>query len=97
VIEEMLLKDLDAPRKQRHTIARIFHRLIEERGGRADHKNDGPLSLLAEAGPRREPLISGTDLTPQVRKWLSGGALIRNRETCWENDIGPDNCGVIAH
>jgi transposase len=32
VIDEMLRTDLDAPRKQRHTITRIFHRLIEEHG-----------------------------------------------------------------
>ncbi|MFF1359159.1 hypothetical protein [Streptomyces sp. NPDC058297] len=32
VIDEMLRVDLDAPRKQRHTITRIFHRLIEEHG-----------------------------------------------------------------
>lgn len=29
-IDEMLLTDLDAPRKQRHTITRIFRRLIDE-------------------------------------------------------------------
>lgn len=32
VIDEILLADLDAPRKQRHTVTRIFHRLIEEHG-----------------------------------------------------------------
>ncbi|MEU7050869.1 hypothetical protein [Streptomyces eurythermus] len=32
VIDEMLRTDLDAPRKQRHTITRIFHRLVEEHG-----------------------------------------------------------------
>ncbi|MEO3825346.1 hypothetical protein [Actinomadura sp. B10D3] len=31
-IDEMLLADLDAPRKQRHTITRIYHRLIDEHG-----------------------------------------------------------------
>ncbi len=30
VIDEILVKDLDAPRKQRHTISRIFHRLVDE-------------------------------------------------------------------
>lgn len=30
VIDEILRADLDAPRKQRHTITRIFHRLVEE-------------------------------------------------------------------
>jgi lambda repressor-like predicted transcriptional regulator len=32
VIEEILRADLDAPRKQRHTVTRIFHRLVEEHG-----------------------------------------------------------------
>ncbi len=31
-IEEILEKDKDAPRKQRHTVRRIFHRLVEEDG-----------------------------------------------------------------
>ncbi|GGQ19519.1 transposase [Streptomyces mutabilis] len=30
VIDEILRADLDAPRKQRHTVTRIFHRLVEE-------------------------------------------------------------------
>ncbi|MFE7778137.1 hypothetical protein ACFU5O_30390 [Streptomyces sp. NPDC057445] len=30
VIDGMLQADLDAPRKQRHTITRIFHCLVEE-------------------------------------------------------------------
>lgn len=30
VIEEMLVADLDAPRKQRHTATRIFNRLVDE-------------------------------------------------------------------
>jgi len=32
VIEQMLLTDLDAPRKQRHTAQRVFDRLIDEHG-----------------------------------------------------------------
>ena len=32
VIDEILRADLDAPRKQRHTVTRIFHRLIDEHG-----------------------------------------------------------------
>src|SRR5690242_2853187 len=32
VIDEILCADLDAPRKQRHTAMRIFHRLIDEYG-----------------------------------------------------------------
>ncbi|MFJ3214173.1 hypothetical protein [Streptomyces flaveolus] len=32
VIDEILRADLDAPRKQRHTVTRIFHRLVEKHG-----------------------------------------------------------------
>jgi transposase len=32
VIDAILLADLDAPRKQRHTVKRIFDRLIDEQG-----------------------------------------------------------------
>ncbi|MER6522041.1 hypothetical protein ABT246_34975 [Streptomyces sp. NPDC001553] len=32
VIDGILRADLDAPRKQRHTVTRIFHRLAEEHG-----------------------------------------------------------------
>ncbi|WP_410625688.1 hypothetical protein [Amycolatopsis sp. cmx-8-4] len=32
VIDEFLRTDLDAPRKQRHTVKRIFARLIDEHG-----------------------------------------------------------------
>ncbi|MFJ6668989.1 IS21 family transposase [Streptomyces sp. NPDC091383] len=32
VIDQILRADLDAPRKQRHTVTRIFHRLVEEHG-----------------------------------------------------------------
>ncbi|MFE9890317.1 hypothetical protein [Streptomyces scopuliridis] len=32
VSDQMLRADRDAPRKQRHTVTRIFHRLVEENG-----------------------------------------------------------------
>ncbi|MFI1712662.1 hypothetical protein [Streptomyces litmocidini] len=32
MIDEILRADLDAPRKQRHTVARIFHRPVEAHG-----------------------------------------------------------------
>ncbi|MFF4401524.1 hypothetical protein [Streptomyces sp. NPDC001480] len=32
VIDGILRVDLDAPRKQRHTVTRLFHRLVEEHG-----------------------------------------------------------------
>jgi transposase len=32
IVDAILRADLDAPRKQRHTVKRIFHRLIDEHG-----------------------------------------------------------------
>ncbi|WP_263579295.1 IS21 family transposase [Streptomyces sp. PSKA30] len=37
VIDEILRADLDAPRKQRHTVTRIFHRLVEEHGAEVSY------------------------------------------------------------
>ncbi|MDG9709540.1 hypothetical protein [Streptomyces sp. DH10] len=35
LIDEMLRSDLDAPRKQRHTVKRIFDRLLDKHGAEA--------------------------------------------------------------
>ncbi|MFE9628489.1 hypothetical protein [Streptomyces sp. NPDC006527] len=35
MIDAMLRSDLDAPRKQRHTVKRIFDRLLDEHGAEA--------------------------------------------------------------
>ncbi|MGK5638240.1 hypothetical protein ACSNOK_07990 [Streptomyces sp. URMC 126] len=37
MIDEILRADLDAPRKQRHTVTRIFHRLVEKHGADVSH------------------------------------------------------------
>jgi hypothetical protein len=37
VIGGILRADLDAPRKQRHTVTRIFHRLVEEHGANVSY------------------------------------------------------------
>lgn len=37
VIDGILRADLDAPRKQRHTVTRIFHRLLEEHGANVSY------------------------------------------------------------
>ncbi|MFJ1917190.1 hypothetical protein ACIOGX_35275 [Streptomyces sp. NPDC088147] len=56
VIDEMLRTDLDAPRKQRHTITRIFHRLVEEHGADVSHQmvrryvSDRKPEILAASG-----------------------------------------------
>ncbi|MER5729003.1 hypothetical protein ABT084_11835 [Streptomyces sp. NPDC002138] len=52
----MLQADLDAPRKQRHTITRIFHRLVEEHGADVSYQmvrryvSDGKPQILVESG-----------------------------------------------
>jgi len=35
IIDGMLGVDLDAPRKQKHTVTRVFHRLLDEYGAEA--------------------------------------------------------------
>ncbi len=56
MIDEMLLTDLGAPRKQRHTITRIFHRLIEEHGADVSYQmvrryvSDRKPEILAASG-----------------------------------------------
>jgi transposase len=56
VIDEILRVDLDAPRKQRHTITRIFHRLIDEHGADVSYPMvrryiaDRKPQILAESG-----------------------------------------------
>ncbi|EST37068.1 transposase [Streptomycetaceae bacterium MP113-05] len=56
VIDEILRSDLDAPRKQRHTVTRIFHRLIEEHGAEVSYPMvrryvaDRKPQILAESG-----------------------------------------------
>ncbi|WP_220040878.1 IS21 family transposase [Streptomyces sp. NTH33] len=50
VIDGMLRADLDAPRKQRHTVTRIFHRLVEEHG--ADVSYQMVRRYVADRKPR---------------------------------------------
>ncbi|MFF2792976.1 hypothetical protein ACFVT6_40585 [Streptomyces sp. NPDC058049] len=51
LIDGMLQADLDAPRKQRHTITRIFHRLVEE------HAADVSYQLVRRYVSDRKPQI----------------------------------------
>ncbi|GAA2616628.1 hypothetical protein GCM10010304_82770 [Streptomyces roseoviolaceus] len=41
LIDQMLRVDLDAPRKQRHTVKRIFDRLLDEHGAVEGDLSDG--------------------------------------------------------
>ncbi|MFJ4526213.1 hypothetical protein ACIP4Y_35755 [Streptomyces sp. NPDC088810] len=56
VIDEILRADLDAPRKQRHTVTRIFHRLVEEHGADVSYQMvrryvaDRKPKILVESG-----------------------------------------------
>ncbi|MFE7358219.1 hypothetical protein ACFU8Q_35170 [Streptomyces sp. NPDC057543] len=61
VIDEILRADLDALRKQRHTITRIFHRLVEEHGADDSYAvvryyvASRKPEILAVPGPRTAP------------------------------------------
>jgi len=82
-MDEILRADLDAPRKQRHTVTRIFHRLIDERGMtevsypvvRAYVAERKP-QIRAEAG--REPRRRSTS----ARSWC-GWPASRSSATCF--------------
>ncbi|MFE4515701.1 transposase [Kitasatospora sp. NPDC056783] len=56
VIDGILQADLDAPRKQRHTVTRIFHRLVEEHGAEVSYQQvrryvaDRKPQILVESG-----------------------------------------------
>ncbi|MFF2821206.1 IS21 family transposase [Kitasatospora cineracea] len=56
VIDAILRADLDAPRKQRHTVTRIFHRLVEEHGAEVSYPQvrryvvDRKPQILVESG-----------------------------------------------
>ncbi|MEU1947034.1 IS21 family transposase [Streptomyces sp. NPDC020125] len=56
IIDGILSADLDAPRKQRHTVTRIFHRLVEEHGADVSYQQvrryiaDRKPQILVESG-----------------------------------------------
>ncbi|WP_051742308.1 transposase [Kitasatospora sp. MBT66] len=56
VIDGILQADLDAPRKQRHTLTRILHRLVEEHGADISYQQvrryvaDRKPQILVESG-----------------------------------------------
>ncbi|MEU5109849.1 IS21 family transposase [Streptomyces sp. NPDC021354] len=56
IIDGILLADVDAPRKQRHTVTRIFHRLVEEHGADVSYQQvrryvaDRKPQILVESG-----------------------------------------------
>ncbi|WP_280435368.1 hypothetical protein [Nocardia carnea] len=52
-IDDILRADLDAPRKQRHTLRRIYHRLIDEHG-----MTDVSYSVLGRYVRESKPEIS---------------------------------------
>ncbi|MDI9889323.1 hypothetical protein QMZ92_34650 [Streptomyces sp. HNM0645] len=52
VIDGILRADLDAPRKQRHTVTRIFHRLVEEHGADVSY---GMVRYYVAARKSRDP------------------------------------------
>ncbi|WP_415925557.1 hypothetical protein [Streptomyces sp. ME19-01-6] len=69
VIDGILRADLDAPRKQRHTVTRIFHRLVDEHGAdvsygvvRYDVASRRP-EILVESG--KAPLEASSPSAPK--------------------------------
>ncbi len=56
VVDGILRADLDAPRKQRHTVTRIFHRLVEEHSADVSYQQvrryvaDRKPQILVESG-----------------------------------------------
>ena len=86
VIDEILRTDLDAPRKQRHTITRIFHRLIEEHGADVSYPMVRALRLGPEAGDPRSlgqsPDGSVRAADPPARP-RGRGRLRRRRPCAW--------------
>ena len=83
VIDEMLRADLDAPRKQRHTITRIFDRLIDEHQMRdvsypvvRAYVADRRPQIRAEAG-RGPAEVFVPQIAPAGRR--GGGRLRRGR------------------
>src|SRR5260370_12809082 len=71
VIDEMLVADLDAPRKQRHTARRVAARLADEHGVTGvsystvrDYVGRRRPEIAAAAGPRRREACSPASQQP---------------------------------
>jgi hypothetical protein len=76
-IDEMLRADLDAPRKQRHTITRIYRRLTEEHQMR-DVSYPEPKGR-GRAGPRVQPCPRGKRAMGRVPVAFPGRLLLPAR------------------
>ncbi|QUH06041.1 IS21 family transposase [Saccharopolyspora erythraea] len=91
VIDAILREDLDAPRKQRHTVTRIFHRLVEEHGAEVSYPMvrryvaDRKPQILVESG--KAPVEAFVPQTHQpgmeaevdfgdVSVWLAGELVV---------------------
>jgi transposase len=89
VIDDILRADLDAPRKQRHTVKRIYDRLIDERDMR-DVSYQVVRAYVADRSPRSafrpggaRPTCSSRRPTGPARKRRSTS--VRSRSTCAVN------------
>ncbi|MFJ9213999.1 hypothetical protein [Streptomyces sp. NPDC102264] len=88
VIDGMLRADLDAPRKQRHTITRIFHRLVEEHGAEVSHPMvrryvaDRKPRILVESGKAPvEAFVRSPPRRPASRRRFRPGHRLRGRRS----------------
>ncbi|MEU2982040.1 hypothetical protein [Streptomyces hirsutus] len=84
VIDEILRADLDAPRKQRHTVTRIFHRLVDEHGADVSYGMvryyvaDRKPEILAESGKApREAFVPQTHQPGQEAEVDFGDVTVR--------------------
>lgn len=90
VIDEILRADLDAPRKQRHTVTRIFHRLIEEHGADVSYgmvryyvAARKPEILVESGKAPLEAFVPQTHQPGHERPRASGSDLAPPSTRCW--------------
>jgi hypothetical protein len=72
VIDAILIADLDAPRKQRHTITRIFDRLCAEQPALLDFILDGNTATWSTPGHTRSATSGGRCDLHRCVRWSPG-------------------------
>jgi hypothetical protein len=81
LIDQMLRADLDTPRKQRHTVVRIWNRLVEERGAvevsyAMVHNYVRPRRAEVRLEARRGPAAAFIEQTHQLSHPLTAWSMI---------------------
>jgi transposase len=88
LIEEILLADLSAPPKQRHTAQRIFQRLVDEHGAQVSY------SYVAKYVRRRRPQIAATARLAESSAGSAAGFVPQSKEPGAEAEV--DFCDVVV-